>query len=144
MPNRFCAICGKVIDENDPHFGLCYNCYLKENPLFELPDEFSFNICLDCGNYSKKEIWIKPDDEDLQTTIIEVLNRYVLQSYIKKDKINFSILIDNGTFEFSSKDLLKKLNVDVKGILKENNKIKYEQTIEIKINYTLCKNCTNI
>ena len=97
MPNRFCAICGKGIDENDPHFGLCYSCYLKENPLFELPEEFSFNICLDCGNYSKKENWIKPENNDLLATINEALNKYMLQSYIKKERIEFSTVFKSFT-----------------------------------------------
>ena len=65
MVNRFCAICGKNLDENAPHFGMCLNCYLKEHPLFELPNRFSFKTCIDCGSYSIKEEWIKFENEKL-------------------------------------------------------------------------------
>jgi len=42
MPNRFCAICGINLGKEDPHFGMCLECYLKEHPLFELPDHFIY------------------------------------------------------------------------------------------------------
>ena len=64
MSHRFCAICGKPIDNTAPHFGMCQNCYLKENPLFELPSTLSFKICIDCGSYSKKEEWVKPIENE--------------------------------------------------------------------------------
>ena len=50
MARRFCAICGKKLDENAPHFSMCINCFAKENPLFEIPKEFSFRMCNECGN----------------------------------------------------------------------------------------------
>ena len=108
MPNKFCAICGKSLPENNPHFGFCLDCYLSENPLFELPKNFSFNICFDCGSYSKKEIWSEPSENEIQCIISETLQQYLLNPISKKNKINFSIFFDKESYIFSSKDLLKK------------------------------------
>ncbi|MFX1409662.1 MAG: NMD3-related protein [Promethearchaeota archaeon] len=146
MPNRFCAICGKEISENDPHFGMCYNCYLKEKPLFELPKRFSFNYCMDCGSYSKKEEWVSPKsiDIDLFSIINEAVNKFLLEPYLKKDNIKFSIIYDEKSYVYSSKDLLKNLDIIIKGILKGNTNIKHQETINLIINYLLCKNCTNL
>lgn len=106
MPNRFCAICGKILAETDPHYGMCLTCYLKENPLFVLPPNFSFNICIDCGNFSKKDIWIEPERNEFFSIIEQALYNFLLNSYLKKDNISFSISFNEETFIFSSKDLL--------------------------------------
>lgn len=144
MPNRFCAICGKVISDADPHFGMCYDCYLKEKPLFDLPKRFSLNICIDCGSYSKKEVWIEPRDNELFPTINEAIHRFLLKNYLKKGNIEFSITFDEKSYIFSSKDLLKNLDIVVNGKMKENTKLKYQETINVNLNYLLCKNCSNI
>jgi len=144
MPNRFCAICGKVISDADPHFGMCYDCYLKEKPLFDLPKRFSLNICIDCGSYSKKEIWIEPRDNELFPTINEAIHRFLLKNYLKKGNIEFSITFDEKSYIFSSKDLLKNLDIVVNGKMKENTNLKYQETINVNLNYLLCKNCSNI
>jgi len=144
MPNRFCAICGKVISDTDPHFGMCYDCYLKEKPLFDLPKQFSLNICIDCGRYSKKEVWIEPIDNELFPTIKEAIHRFLLKNYLKKGNIEFSIIFDEKSFIFSSKDLLKKFDIIVIGKMKENPTLKHQETININLNYLLCKNCSNI
>ena len=89
MPHRFCAICGKVIDEFAPHFGMCLKCYLAENPLFELPNNYSFRLCIDCQNYAKKDDWIESESEDLFKIIEAALNRFLLKNYVKKDIILF-------------------------------------------------------
>ena len=70
MPNRFCAICGKSLNEDSPHFGMCLKCYLEENPLFELPKTFSVNVCIDCGSYSKKDVWIEPTKSSSVTLLV--------------------------------------------------------------------------
>ncbi len=144
MPNRFCAICGKVISDADPHFGMCYDCYLKEKPLFDLPKQFSLNICIDCGSYSKKEVWIEPRDNELFPTINEAIHRFLLKNYLKKGNIEFSITFDEKSYIFSSKDLLKNLDIVVNGKMKENTNLKYQETINVNLNYLLCKNCSNI
>jgi len=144
MPNRFCAICGKVISDADPHFGMCYDCYLKEKPLFDLPKRFSLNICIDCGRYSKKEVWIEPRDNELFPTINEAIHRFLLKNYLKKGNIEFSITFDEKSYIFSSKDLLKNLDIVVNGKMKENTNLKYQETINVNLNYLLCKNCSNI
>ncbi|MFX0042319.1 MAG: NMD3-related protein [Candidatus Hodarchaeota archaeon] len=144
MPNRFCAICGKGISDSDPHFGLCYDCYLKEKPLFDLPKLFSLNICIDCGRYSKKEVWIESRDNELFSTIRDAIHRFLLKDYLKKGNIEFSIIFEEKSFIFSSKDLLTKFDVVVIGKLKENPTLKHQETININLNYLLCKNCSNI
>ncbi|MFX1316953.1 MAG: NMD3-related protein, partial [Promethearchaeota archaeon] len=61
-----------------------------------------------------------------------------------KDNIKFSIIYDEKSYVYSSKDLLKNLDIIVKGTMKGNSNIKHQETINITINYLLCKNCTNI
>lgn len=144
MPNRFCAICGKKLVENDPHFGMCLECYLKEHPLFELPKQFSLNICIDCGSYSKKDVWVEPLENELFSIIEEAIQRLLLKPSLKKDNIDFSISFNEETFIFSSRDLLISLEVVIQGILKEDSNIKYQQVIKVNLNHMLCKNCTNL
>ena len=142
MPHRFCAICGKEIDEFAPHFGMCLNCYLNENPLFELPNNYSFRLCIDCQKYSKKEDWIESDSKDLFKIIEEALIRFVLRNYVKRNMIIFSFSFDK--LVYSSRDLLTSLDVTILGKLRDNQKISHHQTLKLNINYDLCKNCTNL
>ncbi|MFX1380048.1 MAG: NMD3-related protein [Promethearchaeota archaeon] len=144
MPNRFCAICGKLIGESDPHYGMCLKCYLKENPLFELPDRFSLNVCLDCGSFSKKDMWIEVEINEIYFIIEQALQRYVLKSLSKENLIDFSISFDEDSFRFSSKDLLISLEVLIHGSLVKDLSIEHTQKIKVNLNYGLCKNCTNL
>ncbi len=142
MPHRFCAICGKVIDEFAPHFGMCLNCYLKENPLFELPNKYNFKLCIDCQNYAKKEDWIESENKDLFKTIEAALFRFLLKNYVKQDMIMFSFSFDK--LVYSSRDLLTSMDVTILGKLREDQKISHQHTLKLNINYDLCKNCTNL
>ncbi len=144
MPNRFCAICGKNIGESDPHYGMCLKCYLKENPLFELPDKYSFNICIDCGSFSKKDMWIEPERNELFSIIEQALQKHVLKTLLKKNTIDFSISFDEDSYIFSSKDLLVSLEVAIHGVLRKDSNIQHTQPIKLNLNYLLCKNCTNL
>ena len=144
MPNRFCAICGKILVENDPHFGMCLECYLKEHPLFELPKQFSLNICVDCGSYSKKDVWVEPLENELFSIIEQATQKMLLKPFLKRNIIAFSISFNEESFVFSSKDLLISLEVAIQGILKENSNITYQQIIKLNLNHILCKNCTNL
>ncbi|MFX0035868.1 MAG: NMD3-related protein [Candidatus Hermodarchaeota archaeon] len=144
MPNRFCAICGNKLVEEDPHFGMCLKCYLKENPLFKLANTFSLNICLDCGNYSKKEDWIKPQENELFTILEEAIERFLLKPFLKKNNIEFSISFNEESFIFSSKDLLVSLEAIIQGVLKRDFNLKHQEIIKLNINHTLCTNCANL
>jgi len=84
MAHRFCAICGKTLDKNAPHFGMCLNCYLKENDLFELPEKFTFRTCIDCGSFSVKEEWFNPENNEIFSIIEDVLYRFLLKPISKK------------------------------------------------------------
>ena len=144
MPNNFCAICGKILTEINPHFGFCLDCYLSENPLFELPTNFSFNVCFDCGSYSKKEIWSESSENEIQSIIREALQQYLLNSISKKNNISFSIFFDKESYIFSAKDLLISLKVMINGTLSQNSNIKHSQELKLNLNYILCKNCSNL
>jgi len=144
MPNRFCAICGNKLVRDDPHFGMCLTCFLKEHPLFKLQDRLSINICLDCGSYSKKDIWIEPLDNELFSIIEEAIQKFLLKSFEKKNNIDFTFNVIENSFIFSSKDLLVSLEVEIIGVLKEDLNIKHKQTISLNLNHVLCKNCTNL
>ena len=144
MPNRFCAICGKNISETDPHYGMCLRCYLRENPLFELPDKFALNICIDCGSFSKKDMWVKPEINEIFSIIEQALQRHVLKTLLKKQNIEFSFSYNEESYIFSSKDLLVSLEVSIHGFLMKDSNIRHTQTIKVNINYMLCKNCTNL
>ena len=144
MPNRFCAICGKSLKQNSPHFNMCMDCYLNENPLFELPDSFSMKICKECGMYSKKEEWIESPSNDIFGIIEEVIEKFLLKKYIKSNEIKFTFSYDKTNFIYNSSDLLKSLKLIVHGKLIKNPKICSEQNIDIVINYELCNNCSNL
>lgn len=144
MPNRFCAICGKEIDENAPHYGMCLECYLKENPLFSLENTFSINVCLDCLSYSKKKDWYEPKEKDIFYIIEDALKKFMLKPYLKLENIQFQSEFEEKSFEYSSKDLLKSLNVRIIGRLIDNPKIKHTEEVRINLNYELCDNCQKI
>ncbi|MFW9898184.1 MAG: NMD3-related protein [Candidatus Thorarchaeota archaeon] len=144
MPNRFCAICGKDLDENAPNYGMCLKCYLKENPLFKLPGKLSIKICLDCGSYSQRKVWIEPESNEIFFIIEDSIRRFVLKPYSKKNNIDFSFFFDQESFVYSSKDLLKSLISMVRGTLKSDNKITYQEKINVNLNYDLCKTCSNL
>jgi len=145
MVNRFCAICGKDISKQDsPHFGMCLECYLEENPLFNLTDDFTFKICSNCLSYSKKEKWIKPEIQDIYSVIKEGINKYILEPSFKEGRIQFQIRLNESSFEYTSKNLLRYLEVLVDGTLRSNPKIKHSQLIGVNIKYDLCKNCQKL
>ena len=144
MPNRFCAICGKKIDGDSPHVGMCLNCYLKEHPLFDLPNKFTIYVCIDCGNYTKKDVWFEPSEDDLFSILSEAVQKFLLKPFIKNSQIEFSLSFDEKSLEYSSKDLLKSIEVLIKGTLKGNPKINHQMAVQLILNHTLCKNCSNI
>ncbi|MFW9828771.1 MAG: NMD3-related protein [Candidatus Thorarchaeota archaeon] len=144
MPNRFCAICGKEINEKDPHYGMCLKCYLKENPLFEVPNSFSLNICLDCGSYSKKDKWIESEENKLEFIIKQAILKFLLKNYTKKNIIEFNISLKEESYTFSAKDLLVSLEAVIHGNLKEDLTIEHKQSIQVNLSYILCKNCSNL
>jgi len=144
MPQRFCAICGKILEEKSPHFGMCTSCYIKENPLFELPTTVKLKICLDCYRYSKKEEWIKPNEEDFLLVIKEAVSNILLKSFEKNEFITFSIDIDMNSLEFSSKDLITSLELKIIGFLNEDPSIVKEHFMKVNIIYELCSNCLNL
>ena len=144
MPNRFCAICGKDLNDFAPNYGMCLNCYLKEHPLFELQERFSFKICPDCGKYSKKDIWIKSESTELFDIIESSIIRFVLKAYLKRNNIKFFITFDEESIVFSSKDLLKSLTSNITGVLNSDKNITHKEKININLDYELCRNCLNI
>ncbi|MFX1574654.1 MAG: NMD3-related protein [Promethearchaeota archaeon] len=144
MPNRFCAICGTRLETDSPHFGMCLKCYLKENPLFNLPKSLSLNICIDCGSYSKKDVWILPSENELFSIIKEAVHKFLLKPLLKKNKIVFFLKLEENSFKYTSKDFIKSVEVEVKGNLKGNSKIEHKQIIKLIFNPILCKNCSNL
>ena len=142
MPHRFCAICGTELDKNAPHFGMCLNCYLEENPLFELPKSYNFKLCIDCQKYTKKEEWFEPAENEILAIIKEVLTRFLLKNYVKQGLIAFSFSFDE--LMYSSRNLLSSLDVIISGTLEGDRKITHQETLRVNISYDMCKNCTNI
>jgi NMD protein affecting ribosome stability and mRNA decay len=145
MVNRFCAICGKDIrKEESPHFGMCLECYLKENPLFEVTKDFTFKICSNCLSYSKKEKWIKPEVQDIYKVIQGAIYNFILEPSFKDQEIEFQVRFDESSFEYTSKNLISHLDVIIKGTLATNPKIKHSQKVKVNIKYNLCKNCQKL
>lgn len=142
MPHRFCAICGSELDENAPHFGMCLNCYLEENPLFELPKSYNFKLCIDCLKYSIKDEWYEPAKNEIFPVIEEILTRFLLKNYIKHGLIAFSFSFDN--LIYSSRNLLTSLDVIITGKMSGEHKLANQETLKVFIDYELCKNCTNL
>jgi NMD protein affecting ribosome stability and mRNA decay len=144
MPNRFCAICGKKLEKNPPHIGMCLNCYLEEHPLFNLPDKFSINICIDCGSYSKKDVWIETTENEIFSILNNAVQKFLLKQLLKKDQIEFSFSFNEKSLVYSSKDLLKSVEVLVSGTMRGNSEVKHQTVVQFIINHSLCRNCSNI
>ena len=144
MPNRFCAICGKNLDKGSPHIGMCLNCYLEEHSLFDLPNKFTINVCIDCGSYSKKDVWFKPSEDDLFSILSEGIQKFLLKQLIKKDQIDLSFSFNENSLVYSSKDLLKSVEVPITGTLKGDSNVKHQIVVQLIINHAICRNCSNI
>ena len=144
MPNRFCAICGKSITQNAPHIGMCMECYLKENPLFKLPEKFSFKICYECYSIAKKEDWILLDDLEFLEIIEYGIFNFLLNQIDKKNLMGFSVDFLKDSFEYSSKNYLKTLKVRIMGKLIEDPRICHEEELKVILHQELCKNCSNL
>jgi nonsense-mediated mRNA decay protein 3 len=144
MPNRFCAICGNKLDKNSPHFGMCINCYLKEHPLFELPDSISVNVCLDCGSYAKKDIWIEPSSDDMISILQEIIQKYLVKQLGRNTPIETLISFDESSIRYSSRDLIKSVEALIKGNLESESSFIHQQVVKLNVNHMLCRNCSNI
>lgn len=144
MPNRFCAICGKDLDESAPRFNMCLDCYLKENPLFMLPHIFELKICSECGSFTKHEEWRETNDLDTISILENALFYYLLDPITKKQAIEFNLFIDEGTIQYSSRHFINALDFEIEGYLKNEIKIKHSQRIRVKINHELCESCVKL
>jgi len=144
MPNRFCAICGKSLNEDSPHFGMCFQCYLEENPLFELPKTYSVNVCIDCGSYSKRDMWIEPTKDDLFSILHEIIQKFLLKSLLKNEQIEILFSTKEDTIVYSSTGLIKSVEILVMGRLKGSTNINHQQEVKLNLNNILCRNCSNL
>jgi len=144
MPNRFCAICGKSLNEDSPHFGMCLQCYLEENPLFEIPKTFSVNVCIDCGSYSKRDIWIEPTKDDFFSILHEIIQKFLLKSLLKNEQIEILFSTNEDTIVYSSTGLIKSVEILVMGRFKGSTNINHQQEVKLNLNNMLCKNCSNL
>ena len=145
MVNRFCAICGKDIRKQDsPHFGMCLECYLEENPLFNIAKEFTFKICQHCLSYSKKEKWIEPEIQDIYSIIEEGIRKFLLEPSFKDENIEFQIRFDESSIEYTAKNLIRHLDAIINGTLITNPKITHRQVVRVNIKYELCKICQKL
>ena len=144
MPNRFCAICGNTLEKDPPHIGMCLNCYLEEHPLFDLPNKFTINVCIDCGSYSKKDIWFETSEGDIFSILSEVIQKFLLKQLVKKEQIEFLFSFNENSLVYSSRDLLKSVEVLISGTLRGNSNVKHQIVVQLILNHSLCRNCTNI
>ena len=96
MSRRFCAICGKDIDETAPHVGMCMICYAKEHPLFELPGKFTIKICIDCGSYTIKEEWVESQEKEIREKEARIHRLEFLSFMYRASKFFGGILIILG------------------------------------------------
>jgi nonsense-mediated mRNA decay protein 3 len=144
MPNRFCAICGNTLDKNSPHFGMCIDCYLKEYPLFELPENISINVCLDCGSYAKKDIWIEPSSDEMISILQEIIQKYLVKQLGRNTPFETNISFDETTIRYSSRDLIRSVEAIIKGKLESESSFSHQQVVKLNVNHMLCRNCSNI
>ncbi|MEJ2249584.1 MAG: NMD3-related protein [Candidatus Lokiarchaeota archaeon] len=144
MPNKFCMICGKALDKNAPNFSTCLECYIKENPLFELPESFNFKVCSDCFSYSKSNEWIRPENDDILDIIQSAVHTFLLEHFNNYEDIEFEFSFNKDNFGFTSKDLLDHLEVEIIGASLSDPRIVHKESMNINIHYDLCENCANI
>ena len=91
-----------------------------------------------------QEEWIKPVENELYSIIDGAVFKYLLRSYLKAGNIEFNLLIDENSFKYSSKDLIKSLNITITGTMKNNRSISHQQIITINLTNEICKNCSNL
>ncbi len=144
MPHRFCAVCGKEIEEDSPHFSLCLNCYLKENELFSVEKDFTIRICINCGKHAKKDTWFDSKASNTYEVLDHAIRQFLLKKYLKKGELDFKISFIESSCSYSSKGNLKAVKAIIEGFFKKKPKIKQTTTIDINIKNDLCKNCSNL
>ncbi len=144
MPERFCAICGKTITKKAPHFAMCLDCYLKENPLFELPNKFSFKVCVDCGRFKKQQKWYDSNSTDIFIIIKQAIDKFLLSSLMEKKDLEFFIDFDETTIQYTQGELIRDINALINGRSRENPDFEAQQIVSINIEYELCEICSNL
>jgi NMD protein affecting ribosome stability and mRNA decay len=74
----------------------------------------------------------------------EIFHKFILKTQIKNEQIEFLIEINEDDIEYSSKDLIKSVEVLVNGRLKDSKDIFHQQTIKLNLNHILCRDCSNL
>ncbi|MHA1724154.1 MAG: NMD3-related protein [Promethearchaeota archaeon] len=145
MPRRrFCSICGADLDETSPHFSTCLECYLKEHPLFTVPGNLNLKVCMDCGSYSRREEWKTTSENDFISIIKEAILEYLLIPLVKKQDLEFDIILDENSIRYNSKKRIDTLEFEILGSLKTNKRMSHVERLKVKIHHDLCENCTKL
>jgi NMD protein affecting ribosome stability and mRNA decay len=87
---------------------------------------------------------LKPSDQDLLSIIKEAIDKYILDHINKKEKLEFIININEDTIIYTSENMIKEAEINIKGSVKEKSKLFHQDTMKILINYELCNNCQSL
>lgn len=137
MAKRFCALCGKTdtpLIEN-----LCYTCYFKKNPLFNIKYEPKIRICSNCLSYKLAKKWVQTESSSL-ADIIEKAISQVIPPLIKHSEFEIVTVKPQVPKEM---ELTGRIEVPVLITAKKNNMVISETLlVPINVESTLCDVCT--
>ncbi len=89
-----CYKCGKEIKDTDVD-GQCPECFEQDNPLFELPEEVSKDVCQNCLSYKREGKWIDPDTTEIVETTFEVSEEALIEAINLNDGIEEWYIVNN-------------------------------------------------
>ena len=121
----FCPNCGSV---KGPFFrGLCSDCFLKKNSLFELPQKIQIQKCKSCGKILVSGKWLAQENSLLEKVIL------------KNAKVS-DLKTPVFSFDFSEKEKKISAKVKVSGKI-DSNGIEQEKETAIEFLNVLCDSC---
>jgi len=126
---KFCVKCGRTTDALV--HGMCTECYLKRNDLFELKD-INIDICVKCGKARIKGSWTYPSDEIVAN---EIASRIKLLHAIEQPK-TFVEITPITKIDYSAK-------ITVEGIL-EGTIVKQTKNDEFFLQKVSCDSCMKL
>jgi len=102
------------------------------------------NVCIDCGSYSKRDIWIEPTKDDFFSILHEIIQKFLLKSLLKNEQIEILFSTNEDTIVYSSTGLIKSVEILVMGRFKGSTNINHQQEVKLNLNNMLCRNCSNL
>ncbi|MHA1804274.1 MAG: NMD3-related protein, partial [Promethearchaeota archaeon] len=76
--------------------------------------------------------------------IKEAIFDYLLKSLVKKQGLEFNIILDENSIKYNSKKRIDSLEFEIAGSLKTNKMMRHVERLRVRIHHDLCENCTKL